>query len=70
MSGCTSMKELPSLHRNLSSLNVSGCKQLPELLGLEKLESLQLLNMSKCTSVCKLPDLSSFKDLIALHIRG
>ncbi|CAI0421116.1 unnamed protein product [Linum tenue] len=70
LNDCASIVRLPDLSalKNLTLLNISGCTQLTEVTGLESLESLQVLAMSRCKSVSKLPDLSILEYLRYLNI--
>ncbi|CAN1270345.1 Disease resistance protein L6 [Linum perenne] len=56
------------LQKNLETLDVSGCIRLVDVTGLEKLESLQKLNMSNCWSIEELPDISGMKSLDDLNV--
>ncbi|CAN1192390.1 Disease resistance protein L6 [Linum perenne] len=62
--------ELPDLSRlkQLCKLDISGCTQLTEIVGLEELDMLEELMLHGCTSIKKLPDLSHLKHLWLLHI--
>ncbi|CAN1270348.1 Disease resistance protein L6 [Linum perenne] len=53
---------------NLETLDVSGCIRLVDVTGLDRLESLQKLNMSNCWSIEELPDISGMKSLDILDV--
>ncbi|CAN1270344.1 Disease resistance protein L6 [Linum perenne] len=60
------LRSLRSLE--MKTLDVSGCIRLVDVTGLEKLESLQKLNMSNCWSIEELPDISGMKSLDDLNV--
>ncbi|CAN1264438.1 Disease resistance protein L6 [Linum perenne] len=65
-----SITKLPDLSvlANLKTLDISGCVQLAEVSGIERLGSLKRLNMSDCSSVEELPDLSCLLNIVSLDI--
>ncbi|CAI0468892.1 unnamed protein product [Linum tenue] len=69
----TGLERLVSLEhlrlRKLEHLNVRRCTKLMEATGIEGLESLRLLDMSGCSSITKLGDLSGLKNLVELHMK-
>ncbi|CAN1245259.1 Disease resistance protein L6 [Linum grandiflorum] len=66
----TSLKRLSILSSlaNLETLDVSGCIRLVDIQGLDRLGSLQKLNMSNCWSIEELPDISEMKSLKVLDV--
>ncbi|CAI0543584.1 unnamed protein product [Linum tenue] len=54
--------------KNLKNLNIGGCTQLIEITGLERLASLEVLDMSGCKCIRKLPDLSTLRNLVELVV--
>ncbi|CAN1264366.1 Disease resistance protein L6 [Linum perenne] len=85
MSGCSSVEELTDLSglRNmeklpislvnltkLQDLSINNCKQLAEVMSLERMDALRSLSMRNCTSITKFPDLSALTNLKTLDIRG
>ncbi|KAF8028252.1 hypothetical protein BT93_E0994 [Corymbia citriodora subsp. variegata] len=68
--GCsTSILNLSYLER-LSELEVSRCKQLIEIQGLECSKNLQSLHLKGLSSLVKLPDLTGLNNLWRLQIEG
>ncbi|CAN1245497.1 Disease resistance protein L6 [Linum grandiflorum] len=67
---CKSIRWLPDVSglENLNELDASGCVQLVEVTGLERLKSLKRLNLSGCWSIRELPDLSGLKNLYDLDV--
>ncbi|CAN1245506.1 Disease resistance protein L6 [Linum grandiflorum] len=70
MRNCKSIRWLPDVSglENLNELDASGCVQLVEVTGLERLKSLKRLNLSGCWSIRELPDLSGLKNLYDLDV--
>ncbi|CAI0468886.1 unnamed protein product [Linum tenue] len=76
LEGCGSLAKLPSLANliKLQRLEIINCGQLKDkVTGLERLvsleHSLRLLDMSGCSSITKLGDLSGLKNLVELHMK-
>ncbi|CAN0911389.1 Disease resistance protein L6 [Linum grandiflorum] len=69
---CKSFRVLPSLHdlKNLKTLIIRECEQLVEVVGLENIETLQVLVMCGLSSIRNSLDLSCFKNLLELDISG
>ncbi|CAN0829312.1 Disease resistance protein L6 [Linum grandiflorum] len=65
-----SLKRLSILSslENLETLDLSGCVRLVDIPGLDRLGSLQKLNMSNCRSIEELPDISDMKSLNVLDV--
>ncbi|CAN1227699.1 Disease resistance protein L6 [Linum grandiflorum] len=49
--------------KHVLEIDLSRCRRLTEVVGIEKLESLKILLMVDCESITKLPDLSCLKHL-------
>ncbi|XP_059650605.1 disease resistance protein RUN1-like [Cornus florida] len=64
------VETLPDLSNfmKVRKLSIADCKNLNEITGLDRLESLQDLNMSTCTSLERWPDLSKLEKLEGLNL--
>ncbi|CAN1264439.1 Disease resistance protein L6 [Linum perenne] len=70
---CLVLEKLPISLVNLTKLqelSIKRCRQLAEVMGLERLEALRSLSMTYCPSITKFPDLSALANLKTLDIRG
>ncbi|CAN1270486.1 TMV resistance protein N [Linum perenne] len=67
-----SLRQFPDLSdlKNLRELKIRYCKNLIEVKGLDRLESLEVLVLWVCRSIKKLPDLSGLKSLKKLDVSG
>ncbi|CAN1270489.1 Disease resistance protein L6 [Linum perenne] len=65
------LKDIPLTDlKNLRELKIRYCKNLIEVKGLDRLESLEVLVLWVCRSIKKLPDLSGLKSLKKLDVSG
>ncbi|CAN1227705.1 Disease resistance protein L6 [Linum grandiflorum] len=62
--------EIMGLEYNLKTLLIRECEQLVEVVGLENIETLQVLVMCGLSSIKNSLDLSCFKNLLELDISG
>ncbi|CAN1270500.1 Disease resistance protein L6 [Linum perenne] len=69
---CSSLVDMEDLSdlKNLRELKIRYCKNLIEVKGLDRLESLEVLVLWVCRSIKKLPDLSGLKSLKKLDVSG
>ncbi|XP_043687681.1 TMV resistance protein N-like [Telopea speciosissima] len=70
--GSDRLARLPDLFnlKNLKFLGIDDCKNVAEIHGIDRLETLASLRIIGCESLARLPDLSMLKNLKWLTIRG
>ncbi|CAN1264442.1 Disease resistance protein L6 [Linum perenne] len=62
------LESLPNFANKLRWLDIRGCAQLAEVSGIERLELLNELNISGCSSVEELPNLPGSRNIFSLDI--
>ncbi|CAN0923316.1 Disease resistance protein L6 [Linum grandiflorum] len=68
--GEDALEQFPDLSnlKNLKELEIQCCRELVDVTGVDRLESLELLDMSQCSSIRKLPDLCGLQKLKKLDV--